>query len=221
MDCIRASSLDDICSNSSVENSQTFRVKTALPKTTYLQQTWFRGPVFLQLPSAPRPKAFNSTNEHIPEQRKQTLSMISIQTTDLVTNCKFHNDYTKLVRVFSFIGRFIHNCKNRHTKRFGPFTPQEFETSLFRIIRNLQNTHFAPEIDRIQQGMDIHHSSSLRSLSPILEEDILRVGGRIHHASLSHNTIHPILLPKHHTFTITLIHHTHKKHLHVGCPCTA
>ncbi|XP_015437828.1 PREDICTED: uncharacterized protein LOC107192974 [Dufourea novaeangliae] len=54
-------------------------------------------------------------------------------------------------------------------------------------------------------------------LNPFIDEnDILRVGGRIKHATTTYDKKHPILLPAKHHFTTLVIRHMHWRHYHTG-----
>lgn len=58
-------------------------------------------------------------------------------------------------------------------------------------------------------------------LDPLIDEqNIIRVGGRIHLASLSENEKHPIILPQKHHFTRLLIRHMHQEVKHGGLGLT-
>ncbi|XP_051165714.1 uncharacterized protein LOC127284362 [Leptopilina boulardi] len=53
-----------------------------------------------------------------------------------------------------------------------------------------------------------------------MENGILRVGGRLKHADLDNDQIHPILIPKRHPFTILLIRDAHLNMKHAGTNAT-
>jgi hypothetical protein len=82
-------------------------------------------------------------------------------------------------------------------------------------LKSVQQDAFYDDI-RLLSAMKLC-SLPLHRLSPFLDSSgILRVGGRIMHASLPYNQKHPALIPKRHPFTVLLIHHYHKENHHPG-----
>ncbi|XP_036340757.1 uncharacterized protein LOC118750132 [Rhagoletis pomonella] len=87
----------------------------------------------------------------------------------------------------------------------------------FYLLRMIQRVHFSTEYTTLQRKQPICSSSSLFSLSPFLDDfGLLRVGGRLKNAGLDFNSRHPILLPKRHPLTVSIINYFHKKLLHAG-----
>lgn len=62
-----------------------------------------------------------------------------------------------------------------------------------------------------------HEYVALRGLDPYLDETgVLRVGGRLQHAGLSHARTHPLILPRRHQLTALIITDYHVRSLHQG-----
>nr|XP_046466158.1 uncharacterized protein LOC124211294 [Neodiprion pinetum] len=96
-------------------------------------------------------------------------------------------------------------------------TVQEIRQTNQRIIKLVQSSSFMQEIHDLQNGKPLNSKSRLLSLSPFLDEaGILRVGGRLRHADISHNQRHPILLPKSNHITNLIIENDHQSHGHAG-----
>ena len=57
-------------------------------------------------------------------------------------------------------------------------------------------------------------------LDPFLEENLIRLGGRLHNALLSYDQKHPFILPCHGKFSQLLIDYYHCKSLHGGVGLT-
>lgn len=67
----------------------------------------------------------------------------------------------------------------------------------------------------------VQRTSRLIALLLFLDDKgILRVGGRLKHATLPEEAKHPIILPFHHYFTRLIILHYHEKLLHAGVQTT-
>ncbi|XP_035215473.1 uncharacterized protein LOC118189046 [Stegodyphus dumicola] len=79
----------------------------------------------------------------------------------------------------------------------------------------VQVTELAEEIKSLQDQKVI--KSPVKTLNPFLDEkDILRVGGRLTHATINYDSKHQILLPKNHKHTKLIFIHYHLKNFHAG-----
>ena len=62
----------------------------------------------------------------------------------------------------------------------------------------------------------VSSNSKLAALSPILIDDVIRVGGRIRNASLSLGATHPMILPKEHHVSTLILRYKHQILGHAG-----
>lgn len=99
----------------------------------------------------------------------------------------------------------------RDTKRsIKPLSVSELEEAEKRIVKFVQKESFPNEIDEtVKMGQ-------LVRLKPFKEQEILRVGGRLDHSSLSYDAKHPFILPKNHPVSELIIRHYHHMNGHVG-----
>jgi hypothetical protein len=89
------------------------------------------------------------------------------------------------------------------------------------IVKSIQKRSFAQEYHQLSTGGGIEKNSTIRNLSPFLDENgVIRVGGRIRNANLAYNQKHPVLIPKNHNVTEVIIRHFHVKNLHSGTQST-
>jgi hypothetical protein len=78
-----------------------------------------------------------------------------------------------------------------------PLTTHDMENSEKAILTFSQQTSFAEEIDLLVNGRShVKQSSSIRKLNPILDDGLLRVGGRLSRAALPFELKHPVILQK-------------------------
>ncbi|XP_054719569.1 uncharacterized protein LOC129229310 isoform X2 [Uloborus diversus] len=127
------------------------------------------------------------------------------------------NNYMKLIRIVSFLYRFIYNCKNPKSKKIGPLSIDESANAENWLIRSLQEGEFSDEFKRLTNGKQVHSRSKLSSLNVFLDKNkVMRVGGRLSHADLSYATKHPMVLPAKHPLTSIILRNVHLKYLHVG-----
>jgi hypothetical protein len=89
------------------------------------------------------------------------------------------------------------------------------------IVKSIQKRSFAEEYHQLSTGGGIEKNSTIRNLSPFLDENgVIRVGGRIRNENLAYNQKHPVLIPKNHNVTEAIIRHFHVKNLHSGTQST-
>jgi hypothetical protein len=89
------------------------------------------------------------------------------------------------------------------------------------IVKSIQKRSFAEEYHQLSTGGGIEKNSTIRNLSPFLDENgVIRVGGRIRNANLAYNQKHSVLIPKNHNVTEAIIRHFHVKNLHSGTQST-
>lgn len=85
------------------------------------------------------------------------------------------------------------------------------------ILKHVQSSCFSKEILALKTNAVIAKDSSIRKLSPFLDDSgILRVGGRLRRSKMTMETKHPVLLPKHHRLTDLIISHYHELVGHLG-----
>jgi hypothetical protein len=132
---------------------------------------------------------------------------------DNFMNCT--NSYSKLIKIVSYIFRFIENCRGE--RKTGPLTPKELEHAEETLIKLVQLSNFRKEIVLLQEGKNVNNDSKLKHLNPFLDsKGIIRVGGRLANSSLRYNHKFPYVLPKNHKLTKLIFQSYHLKYLHIG-----
>lgn len=91
-------------------------------------------------------------------------------------------------------------------------SPRELQDALERCIQVVQAAEFQSEMMALSRGRDLPPRSSLRKLTPYIDSrGILRVGGRLHHATLQESVKHPAILPNNSRFTRLVILNAHER----------
>ncbi|XP_055928526.1 uncharacterized protein LOC129959662 [Argiope bruennichi] len=152
---------------------------------------WWNGPTFLQ----ELPVSVNCADQQMIDasQDSQFLLELKDNTThtlvtlnsDFLTNFfKISNKYNKLIRVFSFLLRFLGNCRNKKMK--GSLSSKEIEEAEFKLISLVQQNVLADDFKNLASGKQVNPSSKLKGLSPFLDEgsNVIRVGGRLRNADI-------------------------------------
>jgi hypothetical protein len=126
----------------------------------------------------------------------------------------------RLLAVTAWCKRFVHNArKNVHMSADrinGPLTGAEMRESKLFWISHIQHERFPAEVEAARIGTRLPKDSSLLPLLPVLENGILKVGGRIDCAAMAHDAKHQMIIPANHSFTTLLILGIHLRLQHAG-----
>ncbi|XP_072400503.1 uncharacterized protein [Diabrotica undecimpunctata] len=104
-------------------------------------------------------------------------------------------------------------------RTFNDLICEEFACSLICLIRIVQNQSFSDDFTHLKKHGKVDHKTNLltHTLNPFLDQDdIVRVGGRIHNADISYERKHPIVIPQKHHLTDIHVRHEHMKLQHTG-----
>ncbi|XP_055530352.1 uncharacterized protein LOC129721615 [Wyeomyia smithii] len=127
-----------------------------------------------------------------------------------------YESFRKLQRVLAYILRFYKNCRekvkmNRVIQRYP--TVEELRSAMTTIVRVLQFQSLADEIERVKAGKPCKH---IGNLCPIINNGLLRAGGRLRHSSLTDEGKYQLILPGHNMVVQNFIMAIHRENLHVG-----
>lgn len=131
---------------------------------------------------------------------------------------KKYSSLQKMIRVFAYCQRFIHNCKNLNKRLYGVLDEEEINNTKLMIIKMVQQSEFSSEIQQLGLNGQVSTKSKLFRLRPFLDKDgIIRVGGRLKNAiSIDVYQRHPIVLPGDSSFTYNLFREQHVQLMHGG-----
>ena len=113
----------------------------------------------------------------------------------------------KLKRVAAWFLRLVQvfkdkqfQCILRNWKEKGQLPDElsihEIQEGEHFLIKDVQSVVFEKEVRCLQEGKELHKRSQLLSLTPFLQDGLVRVGGRLDRANISYSARHPIILPK-------------------------
>ena len=108
-----------------------------------------------------------------------------------------------LVRVRSWVYRFIDNCRNPVEQRAtGELTQDELKRAEEQIINEAQHDAFTEEMNALVCGKGNPEKSSILTYTPMVTDGILRSNTRLRYSNyLPDETKYPIILPKKHPVT--------------------
>lgn len=179
---------------------------------------WLHGPTFLLTDNLPSfvVESTDLEKRNIEPSCALTLNFCN----DFANVLNRYSSYTRLLRSFAFVLRFINNCKLKirtrqllDKKLF--LSPGEIIEAETRLIRVAQMQAFRDVYVKLFQEQPLGKNDQLRALNPFLDSDqLLRVGGRLRQASLPYDHKHPVILPVRSRFVELLIRHIHGKFFH-------
>ncbi|KAL0840413.1 hypothetical protein ABMA28_015670 [Loxostege sticticalis] len=190
-----------------------------------ISKLWFEGPAFLSRPQNEWPQNKHQGQLETPELRtKQDSHKTFCNTTQTRgSDNKFINELiskwssdSKLFHVFSYILRFLHNCKNKNNKITGAISCEEQKQATYKLIKLTQRESFPNEYKLLQNNMELPKASGIQKLKPFLENGLIRVGGRLSQSQYEYDKKHPIILHSNHTLTKLIMRNEHVRLMHAG-----
>ena len=181
-------------------------------KANQLKERWHRGPDFLRKPTSDWPedaKMEDKMPEVENERRKdQSILVATTETEEDVIDCTRFSRWRKLVRVTSYVLKFIRKLKSKckferkqaSLDTTDTLTPDDMQQGESYLIKSAQVSLKA----RVEKG-------ELKTLSPYIDDTgIIRVGGRIDRAEMDFERRHPALLPYNHWISTLITRHEHE-----------
>lgn len=180
---------------------------------------WWSGPRFLSSEQSTWPffgEKSHSSEQIVFEQRpiKYTLAINTRK------NSLLHafSNWNKLLRITAVWLRFIKWLRHRHcldvsSVSTGPMRVMEIEQAQDVWVRYAQNESFNVEMQILSKG-GVITKGPLKGLSPYMDVNILRVGGRLGLSNESFAQKHPALLPRNHRVTELICIAYHLRFLH-------
>ena len=178
------------------------------------QQNW---PVWQHSPISHLHAVAAVSDEFIPSE--QTPHNIGLR---YIIKVKDYSTLHKLLTVTAYVYRFVLNLRNPQAAKKDPITARELHHARKQWIKDCQQETYWHEIQNISPtSRPIKRLLLVRQLRLFLDkEGLIRCGGRIHNAPLSHLAKFPYLLPQKHPFTALIIYSTHVKLYHTGINST-
>ena len=213
-------------------------------------QRWVQGPDFLSEPEETwpqRPADFGEISSNDPEVKKTPVTFAnkaSKPNGDLNEVLQRFSSWTRLKKVVAWILRYKNMLRKQVQRRKAnqvinypsnaetvtPLSVSEMKDAENEIIRYVQKQSFAEEVQILSQttketqerkcNSAIKKCSSLYKLDPIIEDNLVRVGGRLHNAPIENDAKHPAILPKKHHVVNLIVNYYHRASGHSGIEYT-
>lgn len=88
------------------------------------------------------------------------------------------------------------------------------------VIQFCQRERFNSDMGALLSGNPVKRSSPIYKLNPVLEDVLLRVGGRLSRTAMPEGRKHPIILLKGQNISLLILKHIHEQTGHSGRNCS-
>lgn len=186
-----------------------------LPREFMQNDMWQNGPIWLSDNEQAWP--LNPVSEaEIPEQR----ATVVLSTTYNINLLEKFSSFVRMKRVIAYCLRF--GSKSREGRATSEdLIPEELKGAETCTIKLIQRVHFGSELSDLANNRPLDTKSNILSLNPFLDANgILRVEGRLKHASVDFDKKHPVLLPSKNHVTELIIRESHVRLCHAGTQTT-
>ena len=186
-------------------------------------ERWLKGPSFLHRSEDHWPEnKFGKVTEEKLEVKKEVY-VTTVNPTASLNNLLFrYSSWNTLLRAFACILKFLQWFKRFAKKEetheiTRSISQEEIEKAKREVVIMVQKGTFPQELKDLKPGRQVKASSNIVKLKPVIMDDgVLRVGGRISRALIAPDAMNPMILPKHHHVTTILICYVHERNGHSG-----
>ncbi|GFY17249.1 RNA-directed DNA polymerase from mobile element jockey [Trichonephila clavipes] len=180
------------------ENPADYVSRGANLETIIYRQFWMHGPQWLRTTKNNWPKNLNcdfSSTDPCESEKQVFMFACEFNTASIIHLSKF-SSLQKLLRVSSWVLRFVHNIRNRFNKRSDDLSTEEINGAEKFWIQLVQRDAFAEEVNCLRACKLLLKTSVILEFNPFLDSDeLIRVGGRLQKSKFSYLQKHPIILP--------------------------
>jgi len=179
---------------------------------------WWKGPRWLCEPKDcwPNRSVITETDEEIRPLK------LALPTTTVIKNelSDRYSTWTRLIRITAWLTRFVFNASipsgNQGNRKKGSLSAEELSNSKIFWLIHIQGS-FYEDLQRLKNNQSVSSGSPLKALNPFVDQDgLIRVGGRLVHATMPESFKYPVVLPSKSRLVYMLFECEHKRLLHIG-----
>ncbi|KAL2082436.1 hypothetical protein ACEWY4_022254 [Coilia grayii] len=201
----------------------------SVPASHLTQTMWFSGPTFLRKLSN-QSEPFQSFSLVSPESDVEVRPDVKSYVTHLhgkglsIQRFERFSTFQSLQRAVALLihvarsfkyPNTMDKCKGWHHCDL-PRSPDELSQAREVIIRAVQRNTFEKEFKALGKSKPVPLNSCLRNLNPVLQNDLICLGGRLKNAEVGVELKNPVILPKGHHVSMLLVRHHHAQVKHQG-----
>ena len=149
---------------------------------------WWKGPKFLWQPEHTWPSvSMREVQDDDKELGKSSNVLLSTNMSQVDLLLQRLSSWPHLLLVMSWVLHFIKRCRRETHNAVPVMTPtlSEQQSASREVVRVVQRECFHEEYVALKGGEQVKSNSKLANLSPILVNDVIRVGRRIHRAPVA------------------------------------
>lgn len=181
---------------------------------------WWQGPQFLHEQSLDTSKIDLDliTPNDLPEI-KNTINTLLVDKSDnsALFNFERFSQFNRLKRSAAYVLRFVHNTRNKSSRRTGSLTVDELRESTILLAKMSQQESFSDLHEALARREPVKNAHLSKLNLFIDSQGLIRVGGRIENAlTFNYDKKHPILLCAKHNFTKILFRFEHIQTMHAA-----
>ena len=160
-----------------------------------ITKRWLNGPEFLYLSEHFWPQ--EHIPDCIPDLEIKRVMKLAVKSSWMQKFVVAYSSWLKLCRGVAWLIRLKDVLKGKERWYRGR-TLHVMEINLARrvVLQAVQREYYEEEIDILKRGGSLPKSSALRKLNLYLDDDLLRVGGRLGNADLNIDGKHPIIVSR-------------------------
>ena len=215
-----------------------------------MNEHWKHGPPFLKKAEQSwpqRPENLGEIPNNDPEVKKgvETFPNKASVSCDYIGNAMENiSSWSQLKKIIAWVLRYKNILQNQSQNIITsktiklqsddsiimPLSISEINEAENEIIKYIQRQTYKDELASLSgvgnntretaNQNNLKKNSSIYKLDPVLENGLLRVGGRLEHAPIENDAKHPIILPKRHHVTKLIIEYFHRASAHSGIEYT-
>ena len=213
-------------------------------------ERWRQGPAFLKQPEDAwplRPADMGEISSDDPEVKKSAdvfANEASKESDHIGKMFEKFSSWTRLKRIVSWILRYKNILRRQSQRRkanelisyqsnavmIAPLSVSEMNEAEKEILKHVQKQSFTDELQTLSRisketqetsnKNSVKKCSSIYKLDPVLQDGLIRVGGRLQHAQIDNDAKHPVILPRKHHVVKLIIDCYHRASGHSGIEYT-
>ncbi|XP_015119506.1 uncharacterized protein LOC107042822 [Diachasma alloeum] len=125
-----------------------------------------------------------------------------------------YSSLRKLLRSTAWVNRAAKRFQGHQLPDSPQLEPQELEDARLYWVRHTQQLYFEAEINQLKTGNSLAANHRMATLTPYLENDVMRMGARLQKSTLDPEEKNPIILPRHSAPSSLIIADAHQRSFH-------
>ena len=187
-------------------------------------EVWRSGPEFLRQdqgswPAMPEDVRRGALDSKDPEVKTETpVFDLTLSDAPLIEQLAArYSSWPSFLRHVAWLLRFFNNATKRRDDRDPDLTVEELQRAEDHVWKLVQRQTYASEINSLSGKLGrVLKTSKIRRLNPVMQDGLLRVGGRLGKSGVAAAAKHPLILPHASPVVRLMVRWTHEAKGHCG-----